>query len=136
MPNRTANYCRLDYVVDSVDVMEGKKGTWAKVQGHYMAQDREGNQLEVKIRCTAFGVVADRFLKIGDGVQVRAEFEMGGWQSDKGYVNPDYVCVSVSQPWPKDGEKADSHDSGGMRRAAPQRVQARPEKEDDSDLPF
>lgn len=132
MANRGANYCRLDYVVDSVDVKEGKRGPWAVVQGHYEAQDRDGNDLAVKIRCTAFGVIAERFSQIKAGETARAEFELGAWKSDKGYTNPEYVCTSVSRPWPSAGERVEAR-TDGMKPGKPAPA---PQQDDGFDLPF
>mgnify|MGYP001617918145 CR=1 FL=1 len=132
MANRTANYCRIDYVVDSVELKEGKKGPWCVVQGHYEAQDRDGYGLEVKIRSTAFGTIADRFGQVQAGEMVRAEFELGAWKSDKGYVNPEYVCTSISRPWPSQAARGARTDGMKPERAAPAPQQ---QQEDDS-LPF
>lgn len=130
--SRGMNVCTLDYFVSEVELKDGKKGPWAVVKGYYEAQSRDGETLQVQIRCTAFGVVAARIAKCEDKT-VTARFELGAWKNDKGYVNPEYVCVSVSVPWP-DSQQPRQGDIGtsGMKRGAPPPR----EVQDDLDLPF
>lgn len=124
MAKSSENQCVLEVTVDSVELKHGNNSPWAKVQAHYMAEDRDKNQLRVPIRFTAFGVLAERCASVkGQAVQVR--LAMGGWRNNEGKVWPDYTCQSVSRPW---GE------TGGVADRTPPPVQA--PQDDGSDMPF
>lgn len=106
MAKANENQCQLEVFIEQVELKHGNNSPWAKVQAHYMAEDRDKNQLRVPIRFTAFGVLAERCASVkGQAVQVR--LAMGGWRNNEGKVWPDYTCQSVSRPWGETGGVAD-----------------------------
>lgn len=127
MAQRGTNGCKLEYTITEVELMHGNKGPWARVQGYYTAQDRNKNALNVQLRFTAFGVLAERCASV-EGQTVNVELDMGGWVSKEGKVYPEYTCTSISRPW---------GDTGGARPAAARPADPAPaQNNDEDDLPF
>lgn len=125
MAKSSENECRLEVTIQSVELKQGKKEPWAKVQGYYAAEDRDRNPLQVPIRFTAFGVLAERCASV-EGQEVQVRLAAGGYRGADGRVWPDFTCQSVSRPWGETGGAAPA------KRTAP----AAPPQYNEEDPPF